>query len=109
MKHTSVAILIDGSFFLKRYFTLLNPDRDHSPAQVAKTLYTFALGHVGRENYLYRVFYYDCIPYDKNIYSPILKRNIDFKKTEHYLFRTQFLEELKKKRKIALRKDINSV
>jgi len=56
-----------------------------------------------QENHLYRVFYYDCMPFDKKIYNPVSQKVIDFKKTPQYSFRIQLFEELKKKRKIALR------
>lgn len=103
MKLNSTAVLIDGGFFLKRYFRLLNRERTHTAVQVAKALYTFAHAHVGKKNHLYRILYYDCIPFDKKIYNPISKRAIDLKKTSQYQFRIQFFEELKKKRKVALR------
>jgi hypothetical protein len=37
----TVAILIDGGFFLKRYNKLVDPERDHTPEQVAKNLYSY--------------------------------------------------------------------
>jgi uncharacterized LabA/DUF88 family protein len=101
-KH-SVAILIDGGFFLKRYFAILDRSRTHTPEQVAKNLYTFAHRHVGNDNYLYRIFYYDCAPIDKKVHNPITKKVIDFKKTDQYGFRVQFFQELKRRRKVALR------
>ena len=98
----SVAVLVDGSFFLKRYYSIINPARDHTPAEVAKRLYTFVHKHADGLN-LYRIFYYDCSPFEKKVHNPISKKVIDFKKTDQYKFRIQFFEELKKKRKIALR------
>ncbi len=50
----------------------------------------------------YRIFYYDCLPYDKKQHNPVTGKSIDFSKTEQYKFKLEFLEELKKKRKIAL-------
>lgn len=99
----SVAVLIDGGFFLKRYFTLLDKSRTHTPVQVARNLYTFALKHVGKDNHLYRIFYYDCHPFEKKVHNPITKKVLDFKKTPQYKFRMDLFEELKKKRKVALR------
>ena len=52
---------------------------------------------------LYRIFYYDCLPYDKKQHNPITNKAIDFSKTEKYKFQIDFINELKKKRKIALR------
>ena len=98
-----MAVLIDGAFFLKRYFSLMDQSGLHQPDQVAKNLYQFALKHLRKEFHLYRIFYYDCIPLDKKVHHPISKRAIDFKKTEQYRFRISLFDELKKKRKVALR------
>lgn len=97
----SVAVLIDGGFFLKRYNALVG--KGHTPEQVARNLYTFAHRHVGSENHLYRIFYYDCAPFDKKVHNPVSKKVIDFKTTAQFNFRMELFEELKKKRKIALR------
>ena len=51
---------------------------------------------------LYRIFYYDCLHYDKKQHNPITSKAIDFSKTDQYKFQIAFFEELKKKRKIAL-------
>ncbi|MBO9572073.1 MAG: NYN domain-containing protein [Chitinophagaceae bacterium] len=99
----SVAILIDGGFFLKRYFSIFDKPRNVNLEQVAKDLYTLAHKHVGPDNHLYRIFYYDCIPFDKRVHNPITKKVYDFKKTEQYKFRMELFEQLKKKRKVALR------
>ena len=52
---------------------------------------------------LYRIFYYDCPPMDKKVYHPFLKKQVDFSKSELNVWMTQFLDELKKHRKFALR------
>lgn len=103
MKDLSVAILIDGGFFLKRYFKLYKNPKSHTPAEVAKNLYTLAHRHVGNDNYLYRIFYYDSVPFDKRLHNPISGKVIDFAKSDQAKFRNEFFEELKKKRKVALR------
>jgi uncharacterized LabA/DUF88 family protein len=99
----SVAVLVDGGYFLKRYASLVDPKHDHSPEQVAKNLITFAHRHVGKSNHLHRILYYDCVPFDKKIHHPISKKVLDFRKTKQYQFRISLFEELKKKRKVALR------
>lgn len=98
-----IAVLIDGGFFVKRFNTLYNKDRKMTGAQVAEYLYTMAHKHVGPKNTLYRIFYYDCIPLDKKSHNPISKKPIDFSKSEEYKFRTELIETLKQKRKVALR------
>ena len=91
MKDLSVAILIDGGFFLKRYFKLYKNPKTHTPAEVAKNLYTLAHRHVGNDNYLYRIFYYDSVPFDKRLHNPISGKVIDFAKSDQAKFRSEFL------------------
>lgn len=74
-----------------------------SGTEVAEYLYTFIHAHVGKENILYRIFYYDCMPMAKKVHNPITKRCVDFSKTDEYRFRCELFEALKKKRKVALR------
>ena len=52
---------------------------------------------------LYRIFYYDCPPLNKKVFNPLLNRTIDYGKSETYNWTLSFFEELKKKRKVALR------
>jgi hypothetical protein len=44
-----------------------------------------------------------CVPFGKMAHNPISKKAIDFSKTEIYNQRLTIFEELKKKRKLALR------
>lgn len=98
-----IAVLIDGGFFVKRFNSLYNKDRKMSGKEVAEHLYTMAHKHVGNRNILYRIFYYDCEPLSKKAHNPVSKKPIDFSKSEEYKFRTELIETLKKKRKVALR------
>ncbi len=106
-KYTStpirVAVMVDGGYFMKRYKTLYNKDRSKTPETIVKDLYTIAHSHVGDNNYLYRIFYYDCIPFDKKVHNPISKRCIDFAKTPESSMMKAVFEELKRQRKVALR------
>ena len=98
-----IDVLIDGGFFVKRFNSLYNKDRKMTGAQVADHLYTMAMKHVGNNNTLYRIFYYDCLPLDKKVHNPISKKLVDFSNTDEYKFRMELLETLKRKRKMALR------
>lgn len=98
-----IAILVDGGFFIKRFNHLYNKDRSISGTEAANYLYTLALSHVGNNNTLYRIFYYDCMPFAKKMHNPITKKAVDFSQTDEYKFRINLFEELKKKRKVALR------
>ena len=98
-----VAVLIDGGFFIKRFNYRWNKDRKMTPAEVADHLYTLAHSHVGRENYLYRIFYYDCLPLVKRVHNPVTNRCIVFEKNPEAIFRKEIINCLKRKRKVALR------
>jgi len=96
------AILVDGEFFLKRARKVYPARFLSNPQETAKTLYTMVHKHVENED-LYRIFYYDCIPLLKKAHNPVTKKSIDFSKTRSCVFKLEFLEELKKLRKVAIR------
>lgn len=98
-----VAILIDGGFFIKRFNNKWNSEGKMTAEDVANHLYTLAHNHVGRENYLYRIFYYDCLPLEKRVHNPVSNKCIVFNNTPEALFRKEIIEHLKQKRKVALR------
>lgn len=103
MRHSDrVAILVDGGFFLKRYRKLYI-GRDHSPEGVANDLINMCKNHINENDYLYRIFYYDCPPLSKKAHNPISGKSVDFSQSQPALFRLNFFQELKKKRKVALR------
>ena len=56
-----------------------------------------------RERHLYRIFLYDCPPLMKKVHNPITHKAIDFSKTQTASWRFDFHQELRKKRKMALR------
>lgn len=97
------AILVDGGFYRRRAQKVFG---DKSPEERAIELSNYCKRHLnshGEKNELYRVFYYDCAPSSKKVYHPLLKVQIDLGRTELYNWTTDFFEELKKKRKFALR------
>jgi uncharacterized LabA/DUF88 family protein len=98
-----IAIFVDGGFFIKRYNYLYNKNKDKTPEEVANDIYTMAHHHVGKENYVYRIFYYDCPPFDKRVHNPINNKCIVFGNTPEAKFRNELFSFLKKKRKVALR------
>ena len=103
----ATAVLYDGSFFLKRYRKLSGPSCNYTPYHIAKLIFILSLLHLRKlkkDNLdLYRIFYYDCKPFDKKVHHPLSGRCIDFSKTPEAIFRNDLFEELKKKRKVALR------
>lgn len=101
MKKT--AILVDGGFYRRRAQTVFG---DISAQDRAIELANYCKRHLnthGEKNELYRIFYYDCPPSSKRIFHPFLQTQIDLSKTELYTWSIQFLDELKKKRKFAIR------
>lgn len=98
-----VAVMIDGGYFVKRFNSLFNEDKSMSGEEVAECLYRLAHRHFRKIDYLYRIFYYDCLPFDKKHHYPISNRSIDFSKSSAYRFRVELINALKRKRKLALR------
>ena len=98
-----VAVLIDGAFFLKRYIHTYG--KGHSPEKVAANLFRMCLKHLGaKDDTLYRIFFYDCPPFDKKAHNPVTGKAIDFSKTATYTFRMELYKQLVRKRKVALRR-----
>lgn len=112
-----VAVLVDGSFFLKRYkYYRKKLDSNFSFSKdnvkkVVKDLYSIVLASKNEKgkkskNYfysLYRLFFYDYFPYDNKEHCPKTGKSIDFSKTKEYEFKIELFNELKKNRKVALR------
>lgn len=97
------AILIDGGFYRKRAFYYWG---EKTPADRANELFDFCMRLLRnkRENrQLYRIFYYDCPPISKKVYHPLLNRTIDLRKSDEYRWATDFFNELRCKRKFAVR------
>lgn len=105
-----IAILVDGAFYLRRANYLWG---DKNPKDRARELVQYCSRHYmnkktrnsySEEKYLYRIFYYDCLPSTKKVYHPLTKEQIDLSKTDQYKWSMEFFEELKSKRKVAFRK-----
>lgn len=103
---TRTAILVDGGFYRKRASHLWGMK---SAEDRAKELSSYCHAHLndidGKEcRQLYRIFYYDCAPVGrKSIYHPLTKKNVDLDKSDTYTWTNVFLNELRKRRKFALR------
>ena len=75
----------------------------------AKELNAYCMAHLhdkdgNEERQLYRIFYYDCEPVGRrSVYHPLTKKNVDLDKSDTYTWTQTFLEELRKRRKFALR------
>lgn len=115
MRVRRIAILIDGGFFIKRLPKLRRSFRP-TPKNVATAAYHLCKRHVERLvhlpegskggvwlDYVYRLFYYDARPYDGIDHHPLLNHRIDFGKTDTAVFREGLFNELRRKRKFAIR------
>lgn len=97
------AILVDGAFYRKRSRSLLG---HKTPKDRADELVAYCLSHLRdkyEQRYLYRIFYYDCPPVNKNIYHPLTQRSVNLGRTDEYEWMNSFLNELRHRRKFALR------
>lgn len=105
------AIFIDGAYYRKRAARLWGKK---SPEKRASELYAYCMEHMkqirkdegSKDRQLYRIFYYDCEPLSKVVYHPLLKKNIDFGKSETYKWTLDFFKYLKEQRKMCLRSGI---
>lgn len=107
-----VAILIDGGFFLKRLPKLVRPKHCATPGRIAVSLRHLCRRHIqqltgnGGKNWIdsvYRILYYDAVPYDGKAHHPIDNRSIDFGRSELATSRRDLFDELRRQRKLALR------
>lgn len=100
------AILIDGGFYRKRARHLWG---EKTAAERAKELEAYCMAHLQKKDgphdrQLYRIFYYDCAPIGRrSVYHPLTGKNVDLDKSDTYAWTTAFLEELKRRRKFAIR------
>lgn len=100
------AVLVDGGFYRRRAQTVFG---EKTAEERAAELQYYCKLHLHTfrddcpDDELYRIFYYDCPPMDKKVYHPYLKTQTDFGKSDLYIWMTEFLNQLKSKRKFALR------
>lgn len=105
----NTAILVDGGFYRK--IAQSRNDFDTStPEKAANTLISYCMRHLKEKRSgrpfihdLYRIFYYDCLPSEKKVFHPLLDKTVDLRKEPMYRWMMEFVNELKKKRKVAIR------
>ena len=100
------AIMVDGGFYRKRARYLWGIK---TAEERARELEAYCMAHIHKrdgniERQLYRIFYYDCEPIGrKSVYHPLTKKNVDLDKSDTYTWTTKFLDELRRRRKFAVR------
>lgn len=102
---TITAIMVDGGFYRKQAKKLFG---DKTPEKRANELVSYCRRHLkgdfeGETKRLYRIFYYDCPPSEKNIYNPITQKSVNLKKSNQYKWTVDFFNALSHQRKVALR------
>lgn len=94
------AILIDGGFYRKMAPKLFG---SISGKERANELIDYCFKHLSDSDELYRIFYYDCPPIKKKMFHPLTKEEIDLSLTPICKWYDDFIKEMVKKRKVALR------
>lgn len=101
-----VAILFDGSFFIKKFQDARNHRLTPSPEDVTVTA-TAIMDHPEFSgDQLFRVYFYDCRPYGGSSTHPLTGRAEDYSLSPLYGQRTAFLDSLKCQERVALRSGI---
>lgn len=112
MNPARIAILIDGGFFLRRLPQLVAEKHCNSPGRVVTCIRRLCRNHVKAltgdndsrwHQHVYRIFYYDAMPYTGKAHHPIDNRPIDFAKSDLARERRELFDLLRKQRKVALR------
>lgn len=97
------AILVDGGYYRRK---VVHFSGNEDAITAANRLYGYCMKHAGHdrdESHLYRVLYYDCFPSDKKVFHPLKKGTVDLKNKPLYRWTVEFFDQLKRKRKLALR------
>ena len=99
-----VAVLIDGGFFLKRLKHLSPKNVEFTPDYVTKMVKILALEHAKRlKQNIYRIFFYDCPPFENGLHNPLSKKFVKLKDSQIYAFKIELFSNLRAMRKVALR------
>ena len=98
------AILVDGGFYRYRANKCIGYV---SPKDRASELISYCWKHLSwrdeEKSELYRIYYYDCPPLSTQVYHPFLQKAVNLGNSDIYTWANEFYDELKKKRKVALR------
>lgn len=97
------AILIDGGFYRKRAYHYWGLKSAKERANELNEYCMRLLKDKSERRQLYRIFYYDCPPINKKVFHPLLNKTIDLGKSDEYNWTTDFFNELRRKRKFAVR------
>jgi uncharacterized LabA/DUF88 family protein len=96
-----VALLVDGEWFRRRLDDALTSKLPHGVT--ADVMYRNAISVLAKDEEIFRLFYYDCPPFDGVETNPIDGTKIEFKKLPKYAARHRFLYEFRAKDFVAMR------
>jgi uncharacterized LabA/DUF88 family protein len=95
------ALLIDGGWFCKALSKILQmPSGWPSAPHVIKN----AKSSLRQDEELFRIFYYDCEPLDREVTNPIDRSRVDYRTMPAYSARKQFFFDLGQTDYVALRR-----
>jgi len=97
------AIMVDGGFYRNRAVALWGKK---SAPERANELFDYCLKHIREPEEprdLYRIFYYDCEPMEREMQHPLTQKVVSFLESDAYKWSRTFFNQLAKKRKVALR------
>ncbi|QYX30741.1 NYN domain-containing protein [Sphaerospermopsis torques-reginae] len=95
----SVAILLDGGFVLKKLYAMLG--NNHATAE---DVIKFSQVCLDSDEDLFRLYYYDCQPYEQTQTNPISGTSIDFSATSACSRSKSLQNALSQSSKVAFRK-----
>ena len=111
-----VAFFVDGGYFVSRiryYHRKFFPSQSLEAAHIIEILYRIVNAHKCKDHLdreeLYRIFYYDAPPFEKQLREPVaISGNLtpatrNFKQAATTIFQKSLHQQLKKRRKLALR------
>lgn len=107
-----IAILVDGSFFLRRLPKLglagISADAKATVAALRRLCrrHVQMLTGTSERNWrrhVYRIFFYDALPYDGAAHHPLKNLRIDYDKSDVAKARRALFDELRRERNVALR------
>ena len=106
MRYIKTAILVDGGFYRRVSATLWGKKK---AADRAAELHAYCFKHLDdtdgddTKRNLYRIFYYDCPPFNGNIFNPLTGKNENFRLRDTFRWTEELFHELSQKRKVAIR------
>ena len=92
-----VAVLLDGAY--ARYTLYRYVDGPANDAHIER----YARGCVRDNEELFRIYYYDCLPFEEQRFHPINRTYVDFKQTEAYRKSLNLIQNLETKDYFAVR------